>query len=438
MLGTFVAVAASAVLSSSIFASSHAPSLAALPAEETATAPACVATDLSAVAQVALTSTYTSHTLGGSIVYTNVSSQVCTLQGVPSVQIVDTTGAPLPVTQQEGVTLPPSAPPATLRAGEKAFSPIAWTNFCVQPPPPGPYSLKVTLPNGGTLAAPFSPAPPFSAVPPGPPCESPGSPSVIFVGSLQAFVPHDSRYFPQTAYRIDNDVIWDYFTRRGGVNTFGYPISRTFRFQGFPVQFFQRRIVQIGPDGHARLLNALDPGLMPFDSFNRAIMPGFDRVLVSTAPSPADATATFAWVRAHAPDSFQGLTVNFYRTFANTVSYATAFPNGGDARLLAGFDLELWGIPTSSPQFDPNNHNFVYLRFQRGIMHYDATCNCTRGILLADYLKDILTGNNLPADLDQEARGSPFYKQYDPGAFNWVRTPALLPNTDLTHAFDPE
>jgi hypothetical protein len=94
-------------------------------------------------------------------------------------------------------------------------------------------------------------------------------------------VPHDNRYFSETGFRIDNDTIWDYFNRRGGVVAFGYPISRTFLFQGFPVQFFQ-----------------------------------------------------------------------------------------------------LWGIPTSQPTFDPNNHSFVYLRFQRGITMYDAGCNCTRGVLL--------------------------------------------------------
>lgn len=249
---------------------------------------------------------------------------------------------------------------------------------------------------------------------------------------------HDNRYFPQTGYRIDNDTIWDYFNRRGGVVTFGYPVSRTFFLQGFHVQFFQRRIVQIGPDGHARLLNVLDPGILPYTSFNFATFPGFDTGLVAAAPPPTDPGATLAWVKAHAPDSFQGMPVNFYQTFLNTVPASVAFPNGGDPSLVPGFDLEMWGIPTSQPTVDPNNHNFVYLRFQRGIMHYDAGCNCTRGILLADYLKSILTGQNLPADLDQESQNSPFYKQYDPTQPNWVHNPSLLPNTNLTNAFTKE
>ena len=37
-------------------------------------------------------------------------------------------------------------------------------------------------------------------------------------------------------------------------------------------------------------------------------------------------------------------------------------------------------------------------------MHYDKGCNCTQGLLLADYLKSILTGQNLPADLDAQVQ----------------------------------
>jgi hypothetical protein len=99
----------------------------------------------------------------------------------------------------------------------------------------------------------------------------------------------------------------------------------------------------------------------------------------------------------------------------------------------------MWGVPTSAPTFDPNNHNFVYLRFQRGmIMMFDATCTCTQGILLADYLKSILTWQNLPADLSKEAQGSPFFNQYDPSQPNWVHNPTFLPKTDLTQAFASE
>jgi hypothetical protein len=60
----------------------------------------------------------------------------------------------------------------------------------------------------------------------------------------------------------------------------------------------------------------------------------------------------------------------------------------------------------SEPAADPNNPGFIYKRFQRGIMHYDASTGATRGILLADYLKAILRSVGLPSDLRDEASGS--------------------------------
>lgn len=102
---------------------------------------------------------------------------------------------------------------------------------------------------------------------------------------------------------------------------------------------------------------------------------------------------------------------------------------------MPGIELELWGVPTSGAFVDPHNHHFISLRWQRGIMMYDASCTCTQGVLLADYLKDILMGQHLPADLAQEAASSPFLNQYDPGAPLWLRRPGALPGTDLTNAF---
>jgi hypothetical protein len=250
-----------------------------------------------------------------------------------------------------------------------------------------------------------------------------------------AAIAHDERYFTQTGFRIDNDVVWDYFVHRGAVTTFGYPVSRTFMFRGVPSQFFQRRIVEIGPDGKARQANLLDPELMPYTKINGATFPAADPAVVGAAPPATDSTATLAFVQQNAPNTFNGRPVNFYQTFANTVTMQVAFPTGGDPSLLPGINLEMWGVPTSHPAADPANANFIYQRWQRGIMHYDAGCNCTQGLLLADYLKAILTGLNLPADVDQQAQGSPFYKQYDPTKAAWVRDAGLLPATDLTNAF---
>src|SRR6202040_928772 len=99
-----------------------------------------------------------------------------------------------------------------------------------------------------------------------------------------------------------------------------------------------------------------------------------------------------------------GQPVKFQSTFFNTISADVA--GTSDPNILDLLALEIWGAPTSPPAYDPTNHNFIYQRFQRGIMHYDRTCGCTQGLLLADYLKALLTGINLPVDLAEQARSS--------------------------------
>src|SRR5438105_5145702 len=54
----------------------------------------------------------------------------------------------------------------------------------------------------------------------------------------------DPRFFDQTQFRIDRDGFWDFFQKRGGVQTFGFPVSRSFLFMGCTTQFFQRLIMQ--------------------------------------------------------------------------------------------------------------------------------------------------------------------------------------------------
>src|SRR6516164_1408147 len=75
--------------------------------------------------------------------------------------------------------------------------------------------------------------------------------------------PADPRFFSQTNFRIDNDAFWNFFQGRGGVPTFGFPVSRQFKLDGFQVQIFQRNIMQLQADGGVQTLNLLDPGLMP-------------------------------------------------------------------------------------------------------------------------------------------------------------------------------
>lgn len=252
----------------------------------------------------------------------------------------------------------------------------------------------------------------------------------------------DERFFSQTGYRVDTDPFWTFFQGRGGVRTFGYPVSRTFKLDGFQVQIFQRIVMQLQPDNSVATLNLLDPGLMPYTNINGSTFPAPDPSIVGQTPPVSDsdyATKIIQFTQANAPDVVDGNAVNFYQTFTSTVTYDIAFPNGdGPESLVPLLNLQIWGAPTSQPAVDPHNNNFVYQRFQRGIMHFDKGCNCTQGLLLADYLKSILTGQNLPPDLDAQARSSKYYHQYAPGQALSIARPADLPGSDLTNAFTPQ
>jgi hypothetical protein len=184
---------------------------------------------------------------------------------------------------------------------------------------------------------------------------------------------------------------------------------------------FQRHIIQVCDGQGAALINLLDPEIFPYTRVNGSVFPAPDGTMKANTPpvgSPTYADDINKFVQANVPDTFNGQPVNFQTTF-NTL--------GG---------LTIWGAPISSPQPDPSNANFIYQRFQRGIMHFDASTGATRGILLADYLKSILTGQNVPGDLRQQAQGSRLYTQYAPGAPLWLARPMDLPGTDLTFAFE--
>jgi hypothetical protein len=62
-------------------------------------------------------------------------------------------------------------------------------------------------------------------------------------------------------------------------------------------------------------------------------------------------------------------------------------------------------------------------------------CGCTEGILIGEYFKAVLTGVNLPADLDADMQSSRFYREYAPDQPGAVARPDQLLNTDMTGAF---
>ena len=88
--------------------------------------------------------------------------------------------------------------------------------------------------------------------------------------------------------RQEDDAFWNYFQRRGGVRTFGYPTSRMMTLEGFLVQFFQRQVMQLRADGSVQLLNLLDPSILPYTKINGSTFPAYDQVLSSRGPSPSD------------------------------------------------------------------------------------------------------------------------------------------------------
>ena len=293
---------------------------------------------------------------------------------------------------------------------------------------------------------------------PAPPAAMPQTPALPPL----APVVHDERYFASTSYRVSTDSGWDLFRRRGGVRTFGQPISRAFRLNGRRYQLFQRHLIESRPIQTLRsmnildrdfsqqrlstddmpsqsiLANLLDPEFMPYTSFNGAVVPGVDPAFVAAAPPATDWSAVQRYIRERAPDTFDGHPVNFYGTFAQSVSPSTAFDGQpGNVDLIPGLNLEIWGLPTSAPTYDPNNRDFIYQRWQRGIMHYDATCRCTQALLIGDYFKSILTEQNLPSDLATQSRGTTYRGLYQANVVGTTAT-NRLPNTDLTHAFTPE
>ena len=259
------------------------------------------------------------------------------------------------------------------------------------------------------------------------------------VWSVLASAGQDGHSSPESSYAITNPQLRDFYTRRGDVAFFGYPISNEFTLQGSRTQIFQRAVLQIGPDGHARLMNLLDPDVLPLVHVNGSTLPAPDWGFMQGGPAPGApdfGAAAPAWVKRVTPDTWDGLSVGFGHAFFSTVSCQAAFPDGDcQAGLLPLMALELWGLPTSAPARDPANKNFVYQRFQRGIMHYDASTGTTQGLLLGEVFKSVLTGQNLPADVAQEQRGSRFYRQYDPTRPNAVARPDELPATDLRGAF---
>ena len=260
--------------------------------------------------------------------------------------------------------------------------------------------------------------------------------ATVAVGGL----PAAAQAAPNPVFPIANQAFWDYFQHRGGIQALGQPVSQQFTLGGRPSQLFQRALLQLDATGKVQLHNVLDD-LPSVRHVGGLSLPAVDPSLTAAAPtagSPDYAAQMLAFLRQQVPDTFEGQPVNFLQTYLSTVPLSSAFPGQQpDPSLQLLLGLELWGVPTSHPVRDPNNHDFVYQRFQRGIMHYQAHQQITEGLLVGDWLKALLTGQSLPPDLAAETAGSALFEQYDPSTNRGPVRTQDLPGTSLDGAFAP-
>jgi hypothetical protein len=86
---------------------------------------------------------------------------------------------------------------------------------------------------------------------------------------------------------------------------------------------------------------------------------------------------------------------------------------------------------------DPNSAGVISVRLERGVFRYETACRCTYPVPLGKYFRAVLTGEELPADLELQAPESPYLRQYDTASHTGPYRPWALPDSDLTFAFLP-
>jgi hypothetical protein len=125
-----------------------------------------------------------------------------------------------------------------------------------------------------------------------------------------------------------------------------------------------KRFVVVG----VLVLAALTPGLaMAAGPLDGLTIPPQDPALVFVAPSPDQpnyAARLDAFLAATVPDDVAGQPVQFLSTY-----------NDAGA-------VDVLGTPTSAPKADPNNPNFIYQRFQNGVLFYNAAEGTTSVLAL--------------------------------------------------------
>ena len=246
-----------------------------------------------------------------------------------------------------------------------------------------------------------------------------------------------------TAFSVLLPSMQTYYLQHGGVRGLGQPLSHDFQLLGRRVQIFERQVLEQRSDGAIRAFDVLSDD-MPLTHAAGATFPGDDPDMVASIPpldtpdyqSQALAAIDGGLLDWAAPDTWNDLPVNFGATFRATVNCFDLPPSQAcDDRQLLAAAVDVWGLPTSAPAFDPGNSDVVYLRFQRGIMQFSQSTGETKAVPIGSWFKRVLLGTDLPDDLLNDVVGSRYYAQYAPAQPQGIARAKDLPMTSLSAAF---
>ena len=244
--------------------------------------------------------------------------------------------------------------------------------------------------------------------------------------------------FPETGFAVADGPIGNYFTARGGVRTFGPPISNAFPLLGSTVQLFRNHLLKVETDGTVTTVNLFELNAVPSRNVNGVVVPEIDPFLVASAPVPGTpeyAARVLTFIQETAPDQWEGMPVGFYQAFLGTVRAEDALPGGGEVGLLPLFSHEVWGVPVSRPVRDVQNPDSIVQRWERGVMFWNRASASVATVPLGEAFKSLLTGEGLGPERIEASSSSQFLLQYAPNAPGGVARPAELPNTVLAGAF---
>jgi uncharacterized protein with LGFP repeats len=126
----------------------------------------------------------------------------------------------------------------------------------------------------------------------------------------------------------------------------------------FPIHGIKGQVVLRGVATFGALLMLTTGQVMAAGEVNGLTLPPPDPAVAFVAPSPDQANYAArlqVFLQATVPDTWNGQPVQFLSTYNDL--------GGADAL----------GLPASAPKADPNNPNFIYQRFERGALFYNAS-----------------------------------------------------------------